>query len=231
MDCAIKQSKKAYSAGEVPVGAVIVKNGKVISRAYNKRETKQNALYHAEILAIDKACKKLKNFRLDDCEMFVTLEPCPMCSGAILNARLKKVTYGASDDNLFLHCENILQDPKSEINVEVVSGEKGEQCRELLLQFFAKVRDKNKTKKMLGKQIEKSIFAFNLDNEKFEDVKKTFVCAFIEDTQKMQVLPVCTLSPKKNFGADEIFEKYSTLKAEKKRVKIVTMWGEKKYFN
>ena len=95
MKQAILQAKKALSKDEVPIGAVIVKDGKVIARAYNQTENKQNALCHAEILAINKACKKLKSWRLDDAEMFVTLEPCAMCAGAIVNARIKKVYFGA----------------------------------------------------------------------------------------------------------------------------------------
>jgi len=90
---------KAYSKGEVPVGAVVVRNGKIISQAYNKREKSQIATHHAEILAIEKACKKLKSWRLDDCDLYVSLEPCPMCSGAILNARIKNVFYSAIDEN------------------------------------------------------------------------------------------------------------------------------------
>lgn len=96
MNMAILLAHKAERAGEVPIGAVIVRDGEVISTAFNMREKKQNALYHAEVLAIDRACKKLKSWRLDGCEMFVTLEPCQMCMGAIINARIKRVYFGAS---------------------------------------------------------------------------------------------------------------------------------------
>ena len=89
---------KAYLKGEVPVGAVIVKNNKVIAKCYNKREKNQIATHHAEILAIQKACKKLKSWRLDNCDMYVTLEPCPMCAGAIINARIKNLYYAAIDE-------------------------------------------------------------------------------------------------------------------------------------
>lgn len=89
---------KAYSKGEVPVGAIIVKNNKIISTACNRREKSQIATHHAEILAIEKACKKLKSWRLDDCDLYVSLEPCPMCAGAILNARIKNVYYAAVDE-------------------------------------------------------------------------------------------------------------------------------------
>jgi len=99
MEKATALALKAYSKGEVPVGAVVVRNGKIISQAYNKREKSQIATHHAEILAIEKACKKLKSWRLDDCDLYVSLEPCPMCSGAILNARIKNVFYSAIDEN------------------------------------------------------------------------------------------------------------------------------------
>lgn len=108
MKKAMKLALRASKNGDVPVGAVIVKNGKIISSAYNKKHKKSNALYHAEILAINKACKKLKNFRLDNCEIVVTKEPCLMCMGAILSARIKHVVFGAYDKkygNISL-CEN-----------------------------------------------------------------------------------------------------------------------------
>ena len=89
---------KAGSAGEIPIGAVIVRDNKIISKAYNKREKTQIATHHAEILAIQKACKKLKSWRLDDCDLYVTLEPCPMCAGAIINARIKNVYYAVKDE-------------------------------------------------------------------------------------------------------------------------------------
>jgi len=97
MQMAIKEAKKAYAIDETPIGAVIVRDGKVISRGYNKRETKKNALMHAEIIAIDKACRKLGGWRLPECEIYVTLEPCPMCMGAILQSRIEKVYFGAYD--------------------------------------------------------------------------------------------------------------------------------------
>ena len=97
MKVAYKQAQKALEIDEVPVGAVIVKNGKVIAKAYNKKETTNDPLGHAELLAIKKACKKLNNWRLIDCELYVTLEPCAMCVGAIIHSRIKKVYYGAKD--------------------------------------------------------------------------------------------------------------------------------------
>ena len=97
MEEALILANEAKSAGEVPVGAVIVKDGKIIARGYNKREIKKNALLHAELIAIDKACKKLGGWRLVGCDMYVTLEPCPMCAGALLNARVENVYFGAYD--------------------------------------------------------------------------------------------------------------------------------------
>lgn len=90
---------KACSKEEIPIGAVVVRNGKIISRAFNNRERTQIATNHAEIIAIQKACKKLKSWRLDDCDLYVTLEPCPMCAGAILNARIKNLHYAVKDEN------------------------------------------------------------------------------------------------------------------------------------
>lgn len=154
MSKALEQAKIAYKKGEVPVGAVIVKNGKIIAKSYNKRETKQNALYHAEIIAIDKACKKLKSFRLDECQMYVTLEPCPMCSGAIVNARLNKVYFGAYDYNYGCAGSkyNFLQDKTFEHLVEVEGGLLQEECSKLIKEFFIKIRNENKVAKKLSKQ-------------------------------------------------------------------------------
>ncbi len=95
MQMAIEQAQVAARHGEVPIGCVIVRNGKVIAKGYNQRERKQNCLWHAEIVALNRACRKLKSWRLSDCEMYVTLEPCQMCMGAILNARMRKVYIGA----------------------------------------------------------------------------------------------------------------------------------------
>ena len=97
MKLALKEAQKAFIKDEVPIGAVIVLYGKVIARGYNLRETKQKSTAHAEIVAIEKACKKLGTWRLENCELYVTLEPCPMCAGAILQSRIKKVIYGALD--------------------------------------------------------------------------------------------------------------------------------------
>ena len=144
MSLALLQAQKAFKKDEVPVGAVIVKNGKVIAQAYNKREKKQNALYHAELLAIDKACKKLKTFRLTECELYVTLEPCPMCAGAIINARLKQVVFGAYDKKRGCvgSIYNLLQDDRFNHNPQVVGGVMEQQCAELMSKFFKTKRHK-----------------------------------------------------------------------------------------
>ncbi len=143
MEVAIKMAKKSAKNEEVPIGACVVRDGKVISRGRNMREKKQNALLHAEIIAINKACKKLRSWRLENCELYVTLEPCPMCAGAIVNARLKKVVYGAkektSNDNLF---ESILSSNRLNHKCEFVQDTKYEnECSQLLTDFFKKKRN------------------------------------------------------------------------------------------
>ena len=138
---ALKEAEKALKKEEVPIGAVIVKDGQVISRGHNKRENLQNAIKHAEIIAIEKACKKLNSWRLEGAEIYVTLEPCPMCAGAIANARIKKVIYGADDTTADDHlCEAILK--SSRLNHKVImEKEECEQAKHLLQQFF---KDKRK---------------------------------------------------------------------------------------
>lgn len=135
MELALEQAKSAYKKREIPIGCVIVKNGKVIAKAYNTREKSKSAIAHAEILAIDKACKKVKNWRLEDSDIFVTVEPCLMCMGAILNARIKNVYYGAKNTSM----TNVDIDySKSILNhkVNVVAGIKEEECASLLKSFF-----------------------------------------------------------------------------------------------
>ena len=146
MEEALNMAKRAYKKNEVPIGAVIVKDGKIISKAYNQREKKQNAIKHAEIIAIDKACKKLKSWRLDGCTLFVTLEPCPMCSGAICNARIDKVVYASSEktsqDNL---CEMILQSNRLNHKVLLEQDKNFErEASNLLTSFFKEKRQLKK---------------------------------------------------------------------------------------
>ncbi len=140
MKDAIRQAKKAALIGEVPIGAVIVQNGKVIARGYNKRETKKNALLHAEVDAINKACKKLGGWRLPECEMYVTLEPCPMCMGAIISARIDKLFFGAYDKKSGA-CGSVcdISDllPHSVI---ATGGVMEDECSALLSDFFKNLR-------------------------------------------------------------------------------------------
>ena len=141
---ALKEAKKAYEKDEIPVGAVIVKDGKIIARAHNLKETKNSALAHAEILAIKKATKKLNNWRLLDCEMYVTLEPCPMCTGAIINSRIKTVVFGAYDLNSGSMDSVInLCDYPYEKTPEVYGGICEDECAALLSEFFGKVRSRD----------------------------------------------------------------------------------------
>lgn len=143
MDIALVEAKKAEKLGEVPVGAVIVKEGKIVSVGYNRRETDKNALAHAEIEAIKNACEKLGDWRLDDCEMYVTLEPCPMCSGAIINSRIKTVVFGAYDTKAgsLASISNFAALPYS-FTPEVYGGIRENNCREILSRFFLNIREK-----------------------------------------------------------------------------------------
>ncbi|HHW32082.1 MAG TPA: nucleoside deaminase [Clostridiaceae bacterium] len=145
MNEAYKEAIKAYKKGEVPIGAVIVKDGIIISRAHNEREIKHDATLHAEMTCIRKACKKLNSWRLNDCDIYTTLEPCPMCAGALIQARINRLYIGAKDpkggavgsvidvlgENLFNH------------KVEIVYGIMEEQCSAILKDFFKNLRTKN----------------------------------------------------------------------------------------
>lgn len=146
MTLAIEQAKLSASELEVPVGAVIVRNGEVVSVGRNRRENGKNALAHAEIEAIDLACKKLGGWRLWECEMFVTLEPCPMCTGAIINSRLRRVVFGASDYKAG-SCGSVINLFELPYNhkPELVGGFMADECSALLSEFFANLRKtKNK---------------------------------------------------------------------------------------
>ena len=147
LNIAISEAEKAYKKGEVPIGAVIVHNGKIIAKAHNSREKKQNALNHAEVLAINKACKKLKSWRLCDCVMYVTLEPCAMCAGAILNSRIEKVVIGCEDKQhgAVVSKYSLLSDGSlnHKTEVELLNNP---QCKALITNFFADLRKANKDK-------------------------------------------------------------------------------------
>ena len=147
MEQAIKEAEKAYKKLEVPVGAIIVKDGKIIARAHNQKETKTDTTKHAEILAIQKASKKLKSWRLIDCEMYITLEPCSMCAGAIINSRIKKIYIGAMDEKTGAvgSVLNLLEDYTFNHKVEIEKGIKKSECENILKQFFKELRNiKNK---------------------------------------------------------------------------------------
>lgn len=139
MQQAIKQAQKAYKLGEIPIGAIIVLNGKIIAKAYNKRNKTKDATSHAEILAIKKACRVLNDWRLVDCEMFVTCVPCPMCAGAIINARVKKVYFGATNDNQMIF-EEIVKNSSLNHSCDFEGGILQDRCARLLMTFFENKR-------------------------------------------------------------------------------------------
>ena len=141
MGLALEEARKAAALGEVPVGAVVARNGEVVAAAHNTRETEKNALHHAELLAIDAACKKLGGWRLWECELFVTLEPCPMCAGAIINARIPRVVYGASDRKCGA-VDSVCSLFSMEFNhhPQVESGVREAECGALLTEFFRNLR-------------------------------------------------------------------------------------------
>lgn len=142
MQAAVKEAKKAYKKLEVPVGAVIVKNGEIIAKAHNLKETKYDTTKHAEILAIQKASKKLKSWRLIDCEMYITLEPCTMCAGAIINSRIKKIYIGTMDQKTGAAGSklNLFKDYTFNHNVEIETNVMQEECEKILKDFFKELR-------------------------------------------------------------------------------------------
>lgn len=143
MRLALKEAKKAYKRGETPIGAVIVYNDEVIAKAYNLRESKQSVLAHAETLVIEKACKKLGSWRLEECDIYITLEPCVMCSGAIIQARIKNVYYGAKNKRYGCHESAInLFDVEFNHKVNVVGGILEEECSLLISSFFKELRNR-----------------------------------------------------------------------------------------
>lgn len=144
---ALAEAAKAFEIGEVPVGAVIIrkKDGKIVGRGYNRRETDKNPLAHAEIAAIKEASEALGGWRLIDCEMYVTLEPCPMCCGAIINSRLERVVYGASDvkSGSVMSVQQMFELPYNH-KPEVLSGVMAEECSGILSEFFRQLRKRKK---------------------------------------------------------------------------------------
>lgn len=156
MQQALAEAQKAAALGEVPIGAVIVYNDEIIARAHNLRETTQNALTHAESMAIQEACKKIGSWRLEETTLYVTLEPCPMCAGAILQSRVPRVVYGARDikagcvDSLY----RLLNDPRFNHECDVTEGVLADECGQILTDFFRALRERKKQEKLLRKQQE-----------------------------------------------------------------------------
>lgn len=142
MGAALDEARKAAALGEVPVGAVVARNGQIVAAAHNTRETEKNALHHAELLAIDAACKALGGWRLWECELFVTLEPCPMCAGAVVQARLARVVYGAADPRQGCagSVYRVTEDPAFTHFCPADGGVLEKECRAVLDEFFKSAR-------------------------------------------------------------------------------------------
>ena len=140
MKSALKCAEAALKEGEVPIGAVVVCDGKVIARGHNRRTKRQIATAHAEIEAIEKACKKLKSWRIPECDLYVTLEPCPMCMGAALNARIRKIYFGAYEDKGRSLTNDIASANLLNHKIEVEGGVMEEECRGILSRFFSEMR-------------------------------------------------------------------------------------------
>lgn len=160
MKAAMTQAKKAYALGEVPIGCVIVHEGKIIGRGYNRRNTDKNTLAHAEITAINKASRKIGDWRLEDCTLYVTLEPCQMCSGAIVQARIPEVVIGCMNPKAGCAGSilNILENDSFNHQVRVTRGVLEQQCSDMLTQFFkelrVRVKEERKARKLLAAQEE-----------------------------------------------------------------------------
>ncbi len=152
MEEALKEAQLAYEKGEIPIGAVVVKDRKIIARAHNLKETLYDATAHAEILAIRQACEYLRNWRLLDCEIYTTLEPCPMCAGAIVMARLKRLVFAAFDPKIGAVSSeiNLFSLPRLNHHTEVVGGVLKEKAEAILRPFFYKLRHKNKSDDLIG---------------------------------------------------------------------------------
>ena len=144
MKAALKCAQIALAEGEVPIGAVVVCDGKIISRGHNRRTKKQIATAHAEVEAIEKACKKLKSWRIPECEIYVTLEPCPMCLGTMLNARIKKVYFGAYEAKGRSMTNELANANLVNHKIEVEGGVMEKECAEILTTFFSDMRKREK---------------------------------------------------------------------------------------
>ncbi|MEH7119689.1 tRNA adenosine(34) deaminase TadA [Neobacillus vireti] len=150
---AIKEAKKAEEMNEVPIGAILVMKGEIVSRSHNLRELEQNAIAHAELLAIDQACRETGSWRLEDATLYVTLEPCPMCAGAIILSRVKRVVYGADDPKggCAGTLMNLLQDNRFNHQCELTKGVLEKECGQLLSAFFRRIRERKKLTKQMKK--------------------------------------------------------------------------------
>jgi tRNA(adenine34) deaminase len=146
---ALREAKKAFALGEVPIGCVIVREGKIIGRGYNRRNTDKNTLSHAELTAIRKASKKVGDWRLEDCTLYVTLEPCPMCAGAIVQARIPQVVIGCMNPKAGCAGSvlNLLELPQFNHQAAVLRGIAEQECSDLLKEFFVQLRIRNKLQK------------------------------------------------------------------------------------
>lgn len=149
MNMAIEEAKKAELIMEVPIGAVIVQDGEIIAKGHNLRETEQRSIAHAELLAIDEACRKMGTWRLENATLYVTLEPCPMCAGAIVLSRVKRVVFGAYDPKggCAGTLMNLLKEEKFNHEAEVEGGVLEDECGQLLTNFFRKIRLEKKQRK------------------------------------------------------------------------------------
>ncbi|MDQ0417985.1 tRNA(adenine34) deaminase [Croceifilum oryzae] len=149
MKMAIEEARKAEKIDEVPIGAVVVFQGKVVGRGYNLREKDQDPTAHAEMIAIQEAAKRLGSWRLIDCDLYVTLEPCPMCAGAIIQSRVRRVVFGTLDPKAGCagSLMNLLQDARFNHQTEILSGVLQQECSDLLTQFFRGIREKRKEAK------------------------------------------------------------------------------------
>lgn len=156
MELAIKEALKAKAIGEVPIGAVIVHNDEVVGSGYNLRESEQRSIAHAEMIAIDQACASMGTWRLEDATLYVTLEPCPMCAGAIVLSRVKRVVYGAADPKggCAGTLMNLLDEKRFNHQVEVAKGILEEECGLMLSDFFRDLRKQKKAEKASSKNLQ-----------------------------------------------------------------------------
>lgn len=158
MKYAIEEAKKAEEIGEVPIGAVIIYEGEVVGRGYNLRERDQDPTAHAEMIAIKEASERLGSWRLIDCDLYVTLEPCPMCAGAIIQSRVRRVIFGTLDPKAGCagSLMNLLQDSRFNHQTEIEVGVLQDECSQLLTNFFRRIREKKKAEKQKKRMLEQS---------------------------------------------------------------------------